>query len=170
MIISLIVAIAKNNAIGKDNDLLWHLPADMQFFKDTTTGHHIITGRKNYMSIPEKYRPLPNRENLVVTRDKTLQLEGCKVFNSISSAIDYAQSCQQEEVFIIGGGEIYKQSIELVDKMYITHVDVTYPDADTFFPDIDFTEWTLVEERHHRSDEKNKFSMTFSVYKKRANV
>jgi dihydrofolate reductase len=147
MIRSIIVAISENNGIGKDNDLLWHLPADMKFFRKTTMGHCIITGRKNYESIPEKYRPLAKRTNIVVTRNINYQAEGAIVKNSLESALEYADSAGEEEVFIIGGGQIYKEAIEknLVDKMYITHVANNY-EADTFFPEIDFSEW-VVEER-----------------------
>lgn len=164
MIVSLIVAIAKNNAIGKDNDLLWHLPNDMKFFKETTAGHCIITGRKNYFSIPEKFRPLPNRTNIVITRDKNLKLEGAEVVNSIEKAIEIAKSKNETEVFIIGGGEIYKQSIALVDKMYITEVDTIFEDADTFFPEFDKLEWDEETISSNKKDEKHKFNFEIKKY------
>lgn len=147
MIRSIIVAIAKNNAIGKDNDLLWHIPEDMRFFKKTTNGHCIITGRKNYESIPEKYRPLPNRTNIVVTRNTEYLAEGAIVLNSIEAALEYANSLAEEEVFIIGGGQIYAEALNLglVDKMYITHVDKAF-EADTFFPVIEIEKWELLKQ------------------------
>lgn len=166
MIISIIVAAAKNLAIGKNNDLLWHLPKDMQFFKDTTKGHCIITGRKNYHSIPEKFRPLPNRTNIVVTRDQSLKLDGAIVVNSIEKAINIAQSKNESEVFIIGGGEIYKQSLHLADKLYITEVNTSFEDADTFFPDYKNNAWKEVSRMHYSKDNKNKFDFDFVTYHK----
>lgn len=167
MEISLIVAISKNNAIGKNNNLLWHLPKDMKFFKETTNGHCVITGRKNYFSIPEKFRPLPNRTNIVVTRDTSLKLEGVIVVNSIESAIEQAKKKTEDEIFIIGGGEIYNQSIELATKMYITEVDEIFEDADTFFPIIDKSEWLEVDRIKHFKDEKNIYNFDFVTYQKK---
>ena len=168
MTISIIVAIAKNNAIGKNNDLLWHLPNDMKFFKETTEEHCIITGRKNYFSIPEKYRPLRNRINIVVTRQEDLKLEeGVIVCNTIEEAIEVARSkSEQEEVFIIGGGEIYKQSLKLTDKLYITEVDTLFEDADTFFPIIDNTEWKETSRKHFEKNKKHSFDYDFVVYER----
>ena len=166
MIISIIVAVAKNFAIGKNNDLLWHLPKDMQLFKNTTKGHCIITGRKNYFSIPEKYRPLPNRTNIVVTRDKSLKLDGAIVVNSIENALDIAKKNGENEVFIIGGGEIYKQSLHLTNKLYITEVDATFEDADTFFPDFEKKNWKKNSSKKYVKDNENKFDFEFIIYKK----
>lgn len=165
MKVIIIVAIAQNNAIGKDNNLLWHLPADMKFFKEQTTGHTIITGRKNYESIPEKFRPLPNRTNIVVTRDKNYQAPGAVVVNSLEEAIEKAKKTGAEKCFIIGGGQIYKECLEknLVDEMLITHVE-TNPDADTFFPDIELEKWTKELISELNPDEKNKFSMEIYQY------
>lgn len=164
----LIVATAQNNAIGKDNHLLWHLPADMKFFKEQTSGHTIITGRKNYESIPEKFRPLPNRTNIVVTRDKNYLATGAMVVNSLEEAIEKAKNSGAEKCFIIGGGQIYKECLEknLVDEMLITHVE-TNPDADTFFPGIEFEKWTKELISEINPDEKNKFSMKIFRYLKK---
>jgi dihydrofolate reductase len=164
----IIVAIAQNNAIGKDNNLLWHLPADMKFFKEQTLGHTIITGRKNYESIPEKFRPLPNRTNIVVTRDKNYKAPGAMVVNSLEEAIEKAKNSGAEKCFIIGGGQIYKECLEknLVDEMLITHVE-TNPDADTFFPDIELEKWTKGLISEINPDEKNKFSMMIFRYLKK---
>ena len=166
MDITIIVAVAKNLAIGKDNDLLWHLPKDMLFFKDTTKGHCIITGRKNYYSIPEKYRPLPNRTNIVITRDEDLVLEGAIVVNSIEKAIKVAKKTDEKEIFIIGGGEIYKQSLHLANKLYITEVDSVFEDDDTFFPEFDKNNWEIISKESHQKDEKHKFDFAIIKYKK----
>ncbi len=167
MITSLIVAVAKNNVIGKDNDLIWHLPNDMKFFRNTTSNHHIITGRKNYISIPEKYRPLANRTNIVLTRQSNFSEEGCVVSNSIEDAIAYAKSNNETELFIIGGGQIYKEALEkdLIDKMYVTHVNETF-DGDTFFPEIDTEKWQKTAEIGNPADEKHAHSYSFTVYEK----
>ena len=112
MVVSLIVAVSENKVIGKDNDLVWHLPTDMKFFKDTTKGHFVIMGRRNYESIPHKYRPLPNRTNVIVTRQDNYKAEGCLVVNSVEEAIKLAQKSGDKEPFVIGGGQIYKHAIE----------------------------------------------------------
>ena len=166
MIVSLIVAIAENNAIGLNNDLLWKLPNDMKYFKETTSGHHIITGRKNYISIPKKFRPLINRTNLVLTRGNFNE-EGCKCFNNLEEAILFAKTNNENEVFIIGGGQIYKEALEknIVDKMYITHVHSSF-EADTFFPEIDFKNWKRISSASFKEDEKHPYSYTFAVYEK----
>ena len=124
MKVSLIVAVAENGVIGKDNDLIWNLPKDMRFFKETTWGHHVIMGRKNFESIPERYRPLTNRTNIVITRQNNYKAEGCVVVNSLEAALEVAQYNSDNEPFIIGGGQIYKLALEgnLVDKIYFTEV------------------------------------------------
>lgn len=167
MIVSLIVAIAENNGIGKDNDLLWHLPNDMKYFKEKTLNHHIITGRKNYISIPEKYRPLVNRTNIVLTRNTNFSEDGCVIKHNLRDAIDYAKSNNEEELFIIGGGQIYKEALEegLIDKMYITHVHQPF-EADTFFPEIDNNIWNKKSELTIEPDEKNPYKHSFVVYEK----
>lgn len=167
MITSLIVAVAENNAIGKDNDLIWRLPNDMKFFKDTTLNHHIITGRKNYISIPKKFRPLPNRINIVLTRQTDFNEEGCIISNSLEDAIIYAKNYNEKELFIIGGGQIYKEALEkgLIDRMYVTHVHHDF-DGDTFFPEIDENIWDKVSEVSNPIDEKHQYSYSFVVYEK----
>jgi dihydrofolate reductase len=167
MITSLIVAVAENHVIGKDNDLIWNLPNDMNYFKATTSGHHVITGRKNYISICEKYRPLVNRTNIVLTKQLCYDEEGCVVLNSIEEGIAFARNNNETEVFIIGGGQIYKEALEkkLIDKMYITHVKNSF-DGDTFFPEINELEWRKIQETNYPVDEKHPHSYTFSVYEK----
>ena len=162
MKISLIVALASNNGIGKDNDLLWHIPEDMKYFRDTTMGHHILTGRKNYISIPQKFRPLKGRPNLVVTHNTSFKEEGIEVFYSITDAIQYAKDKGEKELFIIGGGEIYKQTIDLADKLYITRVE-TSPEADTYFPEIDANKWKI---KSNKKIENAQFDLDFQVWER----
>jgi dihydrofolate reductase len=166
MIISSIVAASLNHVIGKDNKLVWNLATDTKFFKDTTSGHHIIMGRRNYDSIPPKWRPLPNRTNIVVTRQGDLQLEGCTVVHSIQEGINMAKNAGEEEVFIIGGGEIYKQSMDMIDKIYYTQVKAEV-DGDTYFPEIDLAVWKEVSRISYEADDKNEFDFDIIEYLKR---
>ena len=156
--ITLIAAVAQNNALGKDNQLLWHLPDDFKRFKNVTSGHYIIMGRKTFESFP---KPLPNRIHVIITRQKDYSQEGCIVADSLPKAI--AICPKDEETFIIGGGEIYKQSIEMADKLDITKVHQTF-EADTFFPEIDLAKWKLVSSEFHSKDEKHQFDFTFETY------
>ena len=166
MVVSLIVAVSENKVIGKDSDLVWHLPTDMKFFKDTTKGHFVIMGRRNYESIPHKYRPLPNRTNVIVTRQDDYKAEGCLVVNSVEEAIERAQKAGDIEPFVIGGGQIYKYAIDnnLVDRVYITKVH-TEIDGDTYFDDLDDS-WKLVHTDLHPSDEKHPFAFTFQTFER----
>lgn len=168
MKVSIIVAIANENVIGKDNDLVWHLPKDMKFFMDTTLHHYVIMGRKNYESIPEKYRPLKNRTNVVVTRNKDFQAPDCVVVNSILEGIDVAKANGDQECFIIGGGQIYTESLamNLVDKMYITHIDEEF-EGDTFFPGFNKEDWNLRVLMEHQKDEKNTHNFIVVEYTKK---
>lgn len=165
MIVSLIVAKARNNAIGKDNRLLWHLPADMKFFRETTSGHCIITGRKNFESIPEKYRPLANRTNIVVTRNKEYPQSGIELTHSLESALEFAKKLGETEVFIIGGGQIYKEAIEkdLVHRMYITEVDAEF-EADTFFPDFSKEQWEVISSQELPKIDSTDIDVTINIY------
>ena len=138
--ISLIVAVSQNGVIGKDNQLAWHLPDDMKYFSNMTKGHSIIMGRKNWESIPTKYRPLPERKNIVITRNKNLKSKEAFVVNSIEQAIDISRTDEDEEVFIIGGGEIYKLGLEYVDKIYITEIYAEI-EGNTFFPKWKKDDW-----------------------------
>lgn len=166
MKVSLIVAVSDNNVIGKDNDLIWHLPKDMKFFKETTQGHFVIMGRKNFESIPHKYRPLPNRTNVVITRQASYQAEGCIIVNSIEEALVKARESNDTEAFIIGGGQIYELALknELVDRIYLTRVHKEY-DGDTFFPELS-KKWKLIKSEAHLADEKHECDYTFEVYEK----
>lgn len=166
--VSLIVAIAQNHVIGKDNDLIWFLPKDLKYFKDTTAGHHVIMGRKNYYSIPEKFRPLPGRTNIVVTRQKDIvQDENVIVVNSVEEGIKVALEAGDQEPFIIGGGQIYNYALanNLIDKMYITHVHKDY-DGDTFFPHFNSSDWKKISSEHIDSDHRHEVSFSYDVYTK----
>ena len=156
--ITLIAAVAENNALGKDNQLLWHLPDDFKRFKNITSGHYIIMGRKTFESFP---KPLPNRTHIIITRQKKYPSENCIVVDSLQKAIAICPPA--EELFIIGGGEIYNQSIEIADKLDITRVHNTF-DADTFFPEIDLNKWKLTSAEFHSKDEKHNFDFTFETY------
>ncbi len=167
MRVSLIVAVSENGVIGKDNDLIWHLPKDMKFFKETTIGHHVIMGRKNFESIPHKYRPLTDRTNIVITRQLGFKAEGCIVVNSVVAALDIAKNNGDTEPFIIGGGQIYKIALEqnLVDRIYLTKIHHTF-DGDTFFPELN-SEWKEINREDCFSDEKNKYDYSFLVLEKK---
>jgi len=166
MKVSLIVAVSENGVIGKDNDLIWHLPKDMKFFKDTTLGHHVIMGRKNFESIPHKYSPLPNRINVVITRKDDYIAEDCVVVNSIEAAIQIAKKNGDTEPFIIGGGQIYKLALEanLVDKIYLTRIHHAY-EGDTFFPELG-NQWKEAERIDCKADEKHAHDYSFLTFEK----
>lgn len=158
MTLTLIAAAAENNALGKDNQLVWHLPDDFKRFKKLTSGHYIIMGRKTLESMNG---PLPNRTNIVITRQEDYTYPGCTVVNSLEEALSACP--QHEEVFVIGGGEIYKQSIEKADKIELTRVHTTV-EADAFFPEINTEEWSLTERVLHDKDEKHKFEFVFETW------
>lgn len=166
MKISLIAAVGKNNVIGTDGDLPWSLPKDMKFFSSTTRGHHVLMGRKNYESIPDKYRPLPGRPNLIVTRNTNYEAAGAAVFNTIDAAIAHAKQAGEEELFIIGGGEIYNQTLHLADKLYITEVDAE-PTGDAHFPEFDKSTFVKEEIADYKLDEKHNFSFKICLYSKK---
>ena len=168
MQVSLIVAMDSNRGIGKNNDLMWHLPADMNFFKETTKNQIVVMGRKNYDSIPEKYRPLPNRLNVLLTRNKDFKAENCLVFNSLNECLDHFKDEKERKVFIIGGGEIYKMALDsgCLDEMYITNVHGVF-DADTFFPKFDESIWKNEVIGSQSIDEKHKFSFEIRHYLKK---
>jgi dihydrofolate reductase len=168
MIVKLIVAMDQERGIGKNNDLMWHLPADMKFFKETTSGQIVVMGRKNWDSIPERFRPLPGRENVVLTRNAEFAAEGAVVFNSLETCLEFYKN-DERDFFVIGGGEIYRMALDLlhcVGEMYITHVDAVYG-ADTFFPEVNDGNWNVTELFHHEKDEKNEASFTVKHYIKK---
>ena len=156
--LSIAVAIGENYAIGKNNQLLWHMPADLKFFKQTTSGHTVVMGRKTFDSVG---RPLPNRRNIVITRDTELKIEGVEVVNSLEEALTIT-STEEKPVFIVGGAEIYKQALPKTQTIYLTTIHHAF-DADTFFPQIDRKEWKVISSESHNADEKNKYDYTFEV-------
>ena len=164
MKISQIVAVAKNGVIGNDNKLIWHMPSDMKHFMQTTKGHCIITGRKNYESIPEKFRPLKDRTNFVITRQANYQAPGAIVVGSIEEAIEAAKKTGESECFIIGGGEIFKQTLHLTDKIYYTEIHQDF-NGNVFYPKLDST-WKEETSVHHKSDEKNPYDYSFLTFVK----
>lgn len=159
---SIIVAIAENMAIGKDNQLLWHIPKDLKRFKKITTGHHLIMGKNTFESLP--VRPLPNRTSIVLSDIPGEKIEGCIMAYSIEEAIKKAPD--NEESFVIGGGMVYRQFLPLSDKLYITNVQQSF-DADTFFPEIDFGQWLLLESEENGPEGNNDFSYTYNVYQRK---
>jgi len=160
--ISIIAAIGKNNELGKGNTLLWSMPADMKHFRDTTALHAVIMGRKTFESIG---KPLPNRKNIVITRDINYKKEGVEIMHSLGDALSLFTN-PDEEIFIIGGGELYKQSLPIADKLYITHINAENSSADSFFPKIIPMIWNETSHEEHSSDEKNPISYTFSTYER----
>jgi dihydrofolate reductase len=157
MKISIIVAVAKNNVIGNNNQLIWRLSADLKRFKALTTGHHILMGRKTFESIG---KALPNRTNIVITRSANFQHPETVVLDDIQKGIDFAKLNGETELFVIGGGEIYKNVLPLADKLYLTKVH-TSPLGDTFFPELNEAEWQVIAEEAHLADDKNEFNFVF---------
>ncbi len=167
MIVSGIVAMAENRVIGRKGDLPWHLPADMKFFMNTTRGHHIITGRVNYESIPLRFRPLKDRVNFVITRNAGYEAPGAIVLASMEEALKRARAAGEQEAFIIGGGEIFKQALEkdLIERLYLTQIHANI-EGDVFFPLVDPLEWKEKSRSRHEADEKHAFPFSFLTLEK----
>ena len=184
--ISIIVAIAENYAIGKKGDLLCHMPADLKHFKDITSGQTVMMGERTFFSLPK--HPLPNRRNIVLTDVAGKTFEGAEAVYSIDEMVDKVESrktatsslkvesrktatsslkVESEEAFVIGGGMVYRQMMPLADKLYITHIHHSWEDADTFFPEIKESEWKLLTAERHFADEKNPYDYTFATYGRR---
>ena len=157
-----IVAIDENGAIGRQGDLLCHLPADMKHFKDVTMGHSIVMGRKTFESFPR--RPLPGRQNIVITRNEDWQYLGVTVTHTLEEALAAAET---DTVFIIGGAQVYEQALPLVDVLHLTHIHARWASADVFFPTIDMDQWQEVSREHHESDHKNAYEFDFITLKRR---
>jgi dihydrofolate reductase len=160
--ISLIVAKAENDVIGSSNELPWYLPKDLKHFSQITTGHTVIMGRKTYDSIIARIgKPLPNRKNVIITKQAGFIAPDCVVVNSLEDAVRDVPD--QEEVFIIGGAQIYKEALPMVDRLYITHVHAE-PKGDILFPEIDLSEWEKLEEMSNQKDEKHFADFTWAIY------
>ena len=161
--ISIIVAIAENYAIGKKGDLLCHMPADLKHFKEITSGHTVLMGERTFLSLPK--HPLPNRRNIVLTDVKGKTFEGAETVYSIDEMVNCING--DEEALVIGGGMVYRQMMERADKLYITHIHHSWSDADTFFPEIDPAIWKQLSAERHSADDKNPYDYTFSEYGRR---
>jgi dihydrofolate reductase len=160
MPIAQVVAISKNRVIGKDNKLIWHLPADLKHYKNVTMGHHMIMGRKTYESIG---RPLPGRTTVIITRDKNYKAEGCVVVHSLDEALKVA--AKDDMPCIVGGGEIFRQAMDITDKIYLTIVHEEF-EGDVFYPELDPREWKLIKREDLEPDEKNRYAYSFCEYER----
>lgn len=158
--ITIIAAIAENNALGKDNKLIWHIPADLKRFKKVTLNHYVIMGRKTYESLG---KPLPNRTNVIITRNLNFKAEGCIVVNSLQEALEVSK--EDKNPYILGGAEIYKQAIKIANKLDITFVHHQF-EADVFFPEIDVTIWKEVAREDFKADEKNNYNYSFVTFER----
>lgn len=159
--ITMIAAAGENNALGKNQDLVWHLPDDFKRFKKLTTGHHIIMGRKTFETFP---KPLPNRTHVVITKNESYLTKDAIVVNSLQKALEIAKS--DDQPFIIGGGEIYELAMEVAEKIELTRVHGTF-EADTFFPEIKSKDWQLESEKFHEKDEKHDYDFTYQTFVKK---
>jgi dihydrofolate reductase len=160
MRISAIAAMSLNRVIGKDNQIPWHMPADLRFFQRTTTGHFVIMGRKNYDSMG---RPLSNRTNVIITRNPFYVSSGCLVVHSLEAALGLAYNAGEEEAFIIGGGEIYLLAMDYLDRIYLTTIDAQV-DGDVYFPELTIEDWRVVHEESHDADDKNPYPFVIRIY------
>lgn len=163
MTISAIVAISKNRVIGKNNQIPWYLPADLKYFKKTTLGHHILMGRKNFLSIS---RPLPGRTNMILTRDPYFTANGVLTVHSPQEAIEIAKENGEVELFIIGGGQVYDLCMPITERIYLTEVETEVEDGDVFFPELNPDDWRLISNEPHRADEKNKYNYTYKIFER----
>jgi len=159
--ITVIAAIGKNGELGKDNNLIWHLPNDLARFKKVTSGHHVIMGRKTFESLG---KPLPNRTTIIITRNDEYQVDGCVVVNSLEAALKEASA--DPNPYILGGAEIYKQAIEIAETLDLTLVDANF-EADAFFPQIDYSIWKETSRQDYKADENHKYGYSFVTYKKK---
>jgi dihydrofolate reductase len=168
MIISLIAALTENRVIGKNNDLPWHLPDDMKFFMKTTKGHAVIMGRKNYDSLPPKFKPLKDRFNIVVTRQSDLHAPGTVAVHSLDDAFAQAKKYDNpnDEIFVIGGAQIYTLAMPVANRLYLTEIKTTL-DGDTHFPAFDSQEWKEISRKHHPADEKHLYAFDFVIYERK---
>ncbi len=163
MIVSLIAAVSENNVIGKDNDLPWHLPKEFKYFKNTTKGHHILMGRKTFESFPQ---PLPQRTNIIITRQNNYNVQGGKVVHSLEEGLELARQNDEDEAFVIGGAQIYKLALPLADRIYLTVIHTTV-NGDTYFPAFNEKQWTITHKKPVKADKNNPHDFTIYLYEKR---
>jgi dihydrofolate reductase len=161
--VSIIAATGENGELGANNDLLWRLPNDMKRFKELTTGHTVIMGRKTYQSLPKG--ALPNRRNVVITKNPELKLDNCIIFNDLNEALSHFRD--EDEIFIIGGASIYEQAMKFAEKLYITKVHETFENAETFFPEITENKWIKTESESHSKDDRHEHRYTFETFIKK---
>ena len=162
----MIAALSRNGVIGKNNDLPWKLPDDMKFFMETTKGHHVIMGRKNYDSIPRKFKPLPDRTNIVVTRQKQFDAPGCIVVDALEKGLAIAKEHNEPETFVIGGAGFYSLGLPYANKLYLTEIEAEIQ-GDTYFPSFDRNEWIETSRVHHTNDERHAYAFDFVLYEKK---
>jgi len=162
----MIAAMGSNRVIGKDNDLPWHLPDDFKYFQQTTKGHHILMGRKNWESLPHKFQPLPYRTNLVITRQEDYQAEGATVITSLEAGRNIAEAGGEEELFIIGGGEIYRMGLDIAQRIYLTEIDGAF-EGQVTFPEFPAEEWEETSREHHPADDRHQYAFDFVIYEKK---
>ena len=163
MIISMIAAMGENRVIGKDNDIPWHLPDDFNYFKTKTQNHFVIMGRRNWESLPDKFKPLPNRTNIVITSQGSYAAEGAQITHSLEDALSLAESSGDEECFIIGGGEIYRMALPKAVKIYLTEIHGSF-EGDVTFPELPSNDWKETSRVHHPADDRHLYSFDFVVY------
>ena len=162
----MIAAMSTNRVIGINNDLPWHLPDDFKFFQTKTKGHHVVMGRKNYESLPLRFRPLPNRINLIMTKNRDYQAENIQIFHSLENAIEYAYIQGEEELFIIGGGEIYKLALPYADTIYLTEVNASL-NGHAYFPIFDKQTFKETLRSHHTRVERHHYSFDYVTYERK---
>ena len=162
----MIAAMGSNRVIGKDNDLPWHLPDDFKYFQQKTNGHFIIMGRKNWESLPHKFQPLPNRTNLVLTRQKDYQAKGATIIRSLQEGQEIAAQNSENELFIIGGGEVYRMGLEIADRIYLTEIAGDF-EGQVTFPELSDTQWKEIDREHHATDERHQYAFDFVIYAKK---
>lgn len=165
MIISMIAAMGSNRVIGRDNDLPWHLPDDFIYFQKTTRDHFVVMGRKNWESLPHKFRPLPNRTNIIITRQPTYLAEGATVVSKLEEAIKIANQNGEKEIFIIGGGEIYRIGLSIADKIYLTEIQSDF-EGDVTFPVFSKDQWNETSRIAHSIDKKHAYAFDFVTYER----
>ena len=161
MIVSLVAAASENNVIGKNNTLIWRMPADMKFFKNLTMGHTVVMGRKTYESMG---KPLPGRKNIIITRNKEYKADGCVVFGSFSDVLEYCKA--EDEIYVIGGAEIYHQLMNSADKIYLTRIHHNFA-GDAYFPEIPNSEWEETKRTDFSADENNQYNYSFIEFSRR---